>query len=736
MATTIVGRAAVIVTPQIENGATSQLQTQIAGDISGSKIGKQVGGDISGGVIKAGDKTGKEFGKKLKGGLNLASAGIIAAAGGAVAGLTAIGETFKEVTNTIRAGTGATGENLDALLLNAKNVAGTVPAAFGDVASTVADLNTFLGLSGKEIETVASQVLEAGRVFGEAINIDLMSNAFQAFGLESDKLEGAMDRLFTASQASGVGMNELADISSKVAPTMKGLGYSFDETVGMVANLDKAGMDATTVIGAMGKGLVNLAKDGEEPKAAFRRTVAELDKLVKAGDDIKANELAIKLFGTKGSTNFLNALKSGKIDMNNLSVIAGETSDTIMGVGKETMSFAESWKMFTNRLTIAIEPLASEVFTMIGDALDVALPKIEKAITWLQDNIETVKTFALVIGGLAAGILLLNAAMTVYAAVVTVVGIATKGWAAVQWLLNAAMLANPIGLVVVAVAALVAGFIWAWHNMAGFKDFWVNMWIGVQSIVGGFVNWFTNDALGGIAGFFTAIGEWFVGVGSTIAEFFNFVLVSFGGFLVTAWEKMAAIGIGIGEWFGGVFASVGEGFTSVVGFIKTGVDNIFGFFEGLGGMVTNIFTGVGNTISGVFETITGFIRGSINALIGGVNGPLNAINSLSIEVPGWVPFIGGSTWSPQVPIIPSFATGGTISATPGGKIIRVAEGGRDESIVDTGLHNRRMADLERLQKADNSSSGKMITNDFKVSGLNKDPKEVARELYRLQRWED
>jgi TP901 family phage tail tape measure protein len=56
------------------------------------------------------------------------------------------------------------------------------------------------------------------------------------------------------------------------------------------------------------------------------------------------------------------------------------------------------------------------------------------------------------------------------------VAVGTKAWAAAQWLLNAAMSANPIGLVIAGVAALAAGAVWMVKNWARVKDFFGNFW--------------------------------------------------------------------------------------------------------------------------------------------------------------------------------------------------------------------------------------------------------------------
>lgn len=59
--------------------------------------------------------------------------------------------------------------------------------------------------------------------------------------------------------------------------------------------------------------------------------------------------------------------------------------------------------------------------------------------------------------------------------------VATNAAAAAQWLLNAAMTANPIGLVIAAIVALVAGFVLLWNKSEGFRNFWITIWEGMKA---------------------------------------------------------------------------------------------------------------------------------------------------------------------------------------------------------------------------------------------------------------
>src|SRR5690606_15412629 len=175
--------------------------------------------------------------------------------------------------------------------------------------------------------------------------------------------------LFQVSQATGVGMNALASSAQAAAPAMNMLGFSFEETVGLVGMLDKAGMNSTQTMAAMQRSLVNLAKDGEEPADAFQRVIGELEGFIEAGDNAAALDLAGQVFGTRGAPQFIAALESGKLATEDIMAAMGATGDTILGLGAETMNFSESWQVFKNNALSALEPVGTALFNGLGGAM-------------------------------------------------------------------------------------------------------------------------------------------------------------------------------------------------------------------------------------------------------------------------------------------------------------------------------------------------------------------------------
>ena len=144
---------------------------------------------------------------------------------------------------------------------------------------------------------------------------------------------------------------------------------------------------------------------------------------------------------------------------------------------------------------------------------------------WLADAISSTIGFffrwraeigyvASVIGVATIAFNLHNIAMTAYGTIITVVSGATRVWAGVQWLLNAAMNANPIGLIITGIAALTAGIVYCWNRFAGFRAFILTMWDtmkGFGSIIKNYVTDRIKDLLSGVGELGKALGELFNG---------------------------------------------------------------------------------------------------------------------------------------------------------------------------------------------------------------------------------
>lgn len=130
-------------------------------------------------------------------------------------------------------------------------------------------------------------------------------------------------------------------------------------------------------------------------------------------------------------------------------------------------------------------------------ALAVAIGTIVTAmIVWRTTSVLMASTLLVFQAGTVASTVAVKAktaAMWLWNGAMKVASVTTKILAGTMRLLSAAFLANPIGLVIVAVIALVAAFIYLWKNSEGFRNFFIGMWNGIKSAAEAVGNWFMNS---------------------------------------------------------------------------------------------------------------------------------------------------------------------------------------------------------------------------------------------------
>ena len=614
------------------------------------------------------------FGGKVPAWMGIGTGAIVAGAALAVGALYGIGDAFDEVKDTIRADTGATGEDLDALMDVVKDVGREVPAAWGDIGQAVSDVSQRLGLSGDALKTVSSQFLELGRITGEEVDIDAATGALNAFHVEGEDVAGALDTLYQQSQRSGIGFNDLTSRLSSAAPITQQLGFTMEETAGMIASMDKAGLDSQTMIGAMQKGLIKLTKPGEEAGDAFKRVVGEIEGFMASGDKAAAMDLAGQVFGTRGAAQFIGALESGAINMGDLASSAELSGDSILGAAADTMDFAEKWQLVQNKAGAALEPLGSAVFAALGEALDFVMPALTDLGTWMEENPDAVQQVAMVLGVLAAAFVVLTIAV---------------------WAANAAFLANPVTWIILAIVALIAaivllvlnwdqvvawitevwsGFIsWITEVITGFESWWRSVWEGfagfITDVWNGFVGWITDIWNGFISWLMMVsvamIAAWFAtwaAVGTFFSDLWNGIVT----FATDAWNGLMAFLGSIPQGIMDLFAGAGEWLYDIGADILQGLwDGLLSIWNGLVSWVEDIGQGIADTFAGILgihspsrvfrsygeDTIKGYIEG-----VDAMRGPLDDT-------------MLGIAPTPEMSMASSAAPGGPLTPVQGTRVV-------------------------------------------------------------------
>jgi hypothetical protein len=392
------------------------------------------------------DKTGKAFGSASSGAAKFSklAIGAIAAVGAAAAGagvaLFKIGGEFDKSYDTIRVGTGATGKALDGLKDDFRDVVANVPTDFKSASTAIADLNTRTGQTGEPLRQLSKQMLEMTRLTGGDLsaNIASVTRVFGDWGVAAKDQSGTMDYLFKVSQTTGIGIDALSQKVVQFGAPLRQMGFDFETSAAMLGKWEKEGVNTEAVLAGMKVGLGNMAAAGKEPVEAMREVS---DAIKNAGSTGEATSIAMEVFGKRAGPDMAAAIREGRFDLDALMGTLKGSKETILGAAADTQDFGEKWQMFKNKVLLALEPIATRVFTAMGGYLD-------RFSAWWSANGPTVIATAAAIGAT------ISASFS---------GAAAPIQAVTRFLQDHSATAKAVGAVVAAVAAAVAA---AWAAQA------------------------------------------------------------------------------------------------------------------------------------------------------------------------------------------------------------------------------------------------------------------------------
>lgn len=593
-------------------------------------------------------------------------------------------EAYDEGADIITAKTGATGEAAEGLQQAYKNVSKSVVADLSDIGTAVGEVNTRFGLTGDKLESVSETFLKFAEVNGVDVNtaIDSTQSAMEAFGISASQTETFLDLLNKAGQDTGVSVTKLADDMKVNAPALLEMGYSASDAAGFIANLDKSGIDASSVMAGMKKALQNASKEGKPLSTAM----SEIEtSILNAKDSTEAITTASELFGNKAGASIAMAVRDGRLSFD-------QFDSTLKGFSGNIDETYESMQDAPDKVKLAMQNLQVETASMFDSILQESAPMLEDAITtftedilpkavsaaeglldvfkWLKDNGDTV---AAVVTGVATAVGTFVAIVqwgSIMSAATTALNTLKGGMIA----FNAVLSANPIGIVIALIAGLVAAFVILWNKSEAFRNFWIQLfekiktvvsdavtkikaffsglWQSIKNIFSGVATWFKTkfeQARKAVENAFSSIVSWFTGIYNNIKNVFANVASWFSekfnaarqavqdafsavtGFFSGIWENIKGVFDSVSSWFS-------QKFTDAYNSVTNAFSGIVSFFSGLWEQIKNTFTDLGSNIAGAIggavksgiNGVIGTVENSVNSAIGLINGAIDLVN----KVPG------------------------------------------------------------------------------------------------------
>ena len=313
---------------------------------------------------------------------------------------------------------------------------------------------------------------------------------------------------------------------------------------------------------------------------------------------------------------------------------------------KQSKTYAGSM----SNLTEAIDVFKGEMAKGLFDILKKIIPKLSDLFTWLGKNKKII---------LAITIPLLTF-INVFAGLMAIAKIISLFKA--LWVV---MAANPILVIVAAIAALVAGFIYLWNNCEAFRNFWIGLWKGIKNVIKTAID-FVMGIVKGVVNFFK--DNW--------QGILLFIVNPFAGAFKLIYDNCEVFrnvvnGVinAVKGFFTGLWTSMTNGATTAGNGIKSVFSTVASFFKNIftnaWNAVKNVFSTGGKIFTGIKEGIVDAFTKIVNGIIKGINRvmkvPFDAINGVlkkikNIDIAGAKPF-KGLIHTISVPKIPTLNVG-------------------------------------------------------------------------------
>jgi phage tail tape measure protein, TP901 family, core region len=417
-----------------------------------------------------------------------------------------------------------------------------------------------------------------------------------------------------------------------------------------------------------------------------------IGKIIK---DVGAFKLAMKMASGDGATEFANVL-----DQINKS--GGATGDALGHLKSPAVETAKAMNQIKNagvELVEGLAPLwtstATSIKAMVGafNSLDdgqkqMIFSALRFIIVMTMVSASAGKAVSM-FGGLFGSVTTAAAAISKAGGLVPLLAGKLGGLVSSLKLVGTAarlLFANPIGIAIMAVIGLAYLLYTYWGPISGFFK---GLWDGIVNNV----TWAVNA----IKNLLTGIGNAISAARSAISAVISWII----GFVAGGISSMVAICQGIfGIWLSNV-QIIATGIMTIFGGV---IDFVAGVFTGNWSQawqgVVEIFTGIFFTIEGVCNNVMQGIKAAINTVISGING-------VSVDIPDWVPGVGGQHYAPNIPMLANgtdnWRGGPAMIHDAGPEIVDLPSGSR---VIP---HNKSMREEYQRGKADTVKDGISLT---------------------------
>lgn len=297
----------------------------------------------------------------------------------------------------------------------------------------------------------------------------------------------------------------------------------------------------------------------------------------------------------------------------------GDLGETYMDVNDGVLAANDAslkLKDAQAQLGDAIQPVTTNITNLLAGGLTWL---VETGLPWLSTNLPIIAPIIAAIGAGFATWFILTTIVPAVTALVTGLGGLSGILAAIT---------GPVGIAVLAVAGLAAGFVYLWNTSETFRTGVMNIWTTIQTVFGMLAEWLMTNVVTPIVTYFSSLWPQVQIIWDGISNIINIAITAISGFIQNNMGTIQAVWSSV--W--GVISSVAS---TIWGIIQTVINTALGVIQGVITTVTGIISGdwsqvwegIKQIASSVWNGIKSVISNVINGIKGVISNVLNAIKT-------------------------------------------------------------------------------------------------------------